>query len=129
MAISNAQLKAALKKHAAVFLLAAQELGTSRQNVGQRVSRSKDLQAWVQQIEDEIGDAAEAVIKEALLSKDKKAARDMARWYARHKLKGRGYTTRQELTGPDGAALPAQQVHVIVEYVDAPEVEDEEIPV
>lgn len=123
--ITQAMLKAALRKHAGVYVLAARELGCDRANVCQRVKRSPELQRFVAEIEEEVGDAAVAVIKRAIVGGDKQ----MARWYASTKLKHLGFTTRTEVTGKDGAPLPAAPVHVIVEYVDAsPEPEDEDIP-
>lgn len=110
--ITDAMLKAALRKHAGVYVLAAKELGCDRTNVKQRVDRSPELQAYVAAIDEEVGDAAEAVIKRAILDND----RTMARWYADRKLKGRGFTTRVEHTGENGAPLPAPAVHVTVSY-------------
>lgn len=124
--ITNAQLRAALRKHAGVYALAARELGCERSNVRMRVERSEELQQLCAEIEDEVGDACEAVIKSKLIAGDG----EMARWYARHKLAGRGYTTRTELTGPNGGAIPVSaSVAVTIEYVTAsPEPDDEEIP-
>lgn len=110
--ITDAQLKAALRKHAGVYVLAARELDCDRSNVRMRVERSPELQAFIQEIEDEVGDAAVAVIKSAILAND----RQMARWYASTKLKDRGYTTRQEHTGANGGPLLPQQVQVTVTY-------------
>lgn len=126
--ITTAALKRALRKHAGVFVLAAQELGCDRTNVAHRVGRSPELQAFVASIDEEIGDIAEAVIKGALLEKQPgtntptKEAKTMARWYGNMKLGSRGYRTRSEITGKDGAPLPIgpAAVHVHVEYIDAP---------
>ena len=114
--ITEKALIASLKEHAGVFVLVARQLGCDRSNITHRVARSKKLQAVVQEIEDEVGDIAVGVIRDALLKKD----RTMARWYAGMKLKDRGFSTRTEITGKDGAALPAATVNVVVEYVDAP---------
>lgn len=124
--ITNAMLKAALRKHGGVFVLAAQELGCDRTNVSQRVRRSPELQAVCAQIEEEFGDLAEGVIKvtlndrDAVTKKPTKAAQSMARWYAPMKLRDRGYATRTELTGKDGAPLaPAgPPVKIVVQYVE-----------
>jgi transcriptional regulator with PAS, ATPase and Fis domain len=43
--ITIAALKAALKAHAGVYVLAADELGVTRQTVRQRVERSPALEA------------------------------------------------------------------------------------
>lgn len=119
--ITNAQLMAALRKHAGVYVLAAQELDTSRQNVWQRVNRSPELQAFVAQIEEEVLDAAEAVVKSSILARDKQ----MTRWYLERKGKGRGWSTRVEHTGANGAPLPAGgagvSVSVSLSYIDPKE--------
>lgn len=120
--ISVNQLKAALRKHAGVYTLAAQELGCDRSNIDQRVRRSVELQEFVAGIEEEIGDAAEAVIKSTIIQQsDKAASRNMAKWYAGMKLSGRGYRARQELTGADGAPIGSvlPPVNIVVQYVDA----------
>lgn len=120
--ITNKALKAALRKHAGVYVLAARDLGCDRTNVSQRVGRSPELQAYVQQIEDEIGDIAVGVIVDAIVSKkDVKTAK----WYAGMKLKDRGFSTRTELSGLDGAPLASPSVHIEVRYVDAKPVEED----
>lgn len=113
--ITEAELKAALRKHGGVYALAAHELQCTRQNVWARVTASEELQAYVAEIEEEIIDAAEAVVKDSILKKDK----IMTRWYLERKGKHRGYTTRTEHTGKDGAPLPAApSVQVEIRYVD-----------
>ena len=112
--ITEAQLKAALRKHGGVYVLAAQELKCTRQNVWARVKDSEELQTYVAEIEEEIIDAAEAVVKDAILKKD----RQMTRWYLERKGKHRGYTTRTELTGEGGVPLPATSIQVQISYVD-----------
>lgn len=123
--ITNAQLKAALKASAGVYAMAAERLGTSRQNVYQRVQRSEELKAFVAEVEESLLDAAEAVIADAIVNKkDTK----VARWFLGTKGKKRGFTTRQEHTGPDGSAIPlASKVQVEVTYVDSPEEEEDVI--
>jgi hypothetical protein len=116
--ITEAQLIAALRKHAGVYVLAARELGCDRSNVRMRVQRSERLQEVLAEIEAEIGDVAVGVIFDALMKKD----RNMAKWYAERKLRHLGFVTRQEQVGADGQPLhPAgsQALRIIVEYVDA----------
>lgn len=114
--ITIAHLKAALRKHAGVYVLAARELGCDRANVKQRVDNTPELQAWVDEIEQEVLDAAEAVIKNKIVKGDDKTAR----WYLQMKGKGRGFSTRHEHTGADGAPLPAAPgVNVTITYSDA----------
>lgn len=116
MAISNSQLKAALKKNLGVISLAAQELGVTRQAVHGRVNRSPELQAWIADIEETMLDAAEAVIKEAVAKKD----RQTTRWFLERKGRSRGWVTRSEVTGADGAPLPAAgpSVKIVLQYVE-----------
>lgn len=122
--ISEAQFKAALKKHAGICSMAAAELGISRSAVTQRIGNSRALQAFVLEIEETLLDAAEAVIADAILKRD----RQTTRWYMERKGKRRGYTTRVEQTGPDGAALPAPAIKVEITYVDSePTPEDEDV--
>lgn len=125
--IAEVRLKAALRKHAGVYALAARDLGCDRSNVRHRVDRSPALQEFVAQIEQEVGDAAEAVVKRDILGGSVKTAK----WYLTMKHKDRGYTTRTEVSGPDGGAIPvAQEVVVRIEYV-SPKVEpqDEDVPI
>jgi hypothetical protein len=121
--ITNAALKRALRKHGGVYLLAAQELGCDRSNVAHRVARSPDLQKLLADIEEEFGDLAEGVIKSTMTirenGKPTKAAQGMAKWYADRKLRDRGFVTRSEVTGKDGAPLPSgPNVRIVLEYAD-----------
>ena len=115
--ITEGEIERALRKHAGVFTLAAREVGCARSNIQQRVGRSKHLQEVCEEIEREVGDVCVGVIVSALLAKD----RQMARWYAQTKLKHLGFSTRTELTNPDGTPLalaaPAN-VTINVLYVD-----------
>lgn len=113
--ISEAQLKAALKKNAGVYALAARDLGCDRSNVRQRVENSPALQRFIQQIDDEIGDVADGHIKQAIIKGDLKTIR----WYAPLKMRDRGFNPRLELSGPDGAPLQPTKIDVTVQYIDA----------
>lgn len=132
--ITEKALKAALRKHAGVYVLAAKELGCDRTNVAQRVSRKPRLQAYVESIRAEVDDLADGIVIDTLTRKDiggrpTKEAQSMARWHKDFKVRAQGLRLRLEHTGKDGAPLPATPVHVTVEYVDArPEPEDEDIP-
>lgn len=135
--ITNAQLKAALKSSAGVPAAAAEKLGTSRQNVCQRVAKSKELQDWIEEINQTITDQAEIVVisvmqeKQALApTKPTAEARRVAQWWLDRKGKDRGFSTRQEQTGKDGEPLTtaAPAVHIHVSYVEGqpePEAEGE----
>jgi hypothetical protein len=127
--ITTGKLAAALRKHGGIYALVAQELGCTRSNISQRVSRTPKLQEVCREIEEEFGDLAEGVIKSTLNERDPATrkptneAKRMARWYAPLKLRDRGYVTRQEHTGKDGAPLPAApagKVEVVIVYRDGP---------
>lgn len=126
-------MKAALRKSAGVFSLAARELGCDRANVKQRVDRSPELQEFVANIHREIEDLADSVIIDAMNEKvagstrPTKEARAMARWFKGHQLRMQGFTLK--LANADGSPLQIAPVEVTVTYVDAtPGPDDEEIP-
>lgn len=135
MAISNAQIKAALKISSGIAAHAAERLQTSRQNIWQRIQRSTELQMYIAEIEQNIIDQAEAIVLVAMNERqqpeNKKPTKEAVRisqWMLDRKGRGRGYSTRTELTGPDGAPLPgpaAPVVNINVRYVDAPPVDED----
>ena len=63
-----------------------------------------------------VGDLVESVILEAIQAKDI----ETAKWYAKNKLKDRGYSERQEVTGEDG-----KPIRFIVEVPPKAETADE----
>lgn len=134
VAISNAQIKAALKSSSGIAAHAAERLQTSRQNIWQRIQRSTELQMYIAEIEQNIIDQAEAIVLVAMnerqldSKKPTKEAVRISQWMLDRKGRGRGYSTRTELTGPDGAPLPgpaAPVVNINVRYVDAPPVDED----
>lgn len=128
--ITEAALKAALRKHAGIFASAARELGCDRSNVRRRVERSVELQEFVAEIEREADDLAKGIVIDTLGERDlrgkpTKEARNMARWYRDHGLRREGVKLR--LAGSDGGPLPAQAVMVTVVYVDPNQKADEDV--
>ena len=123
--ITEKALKAALRKHAGIPVLAARELGCDRSNILHRIKRSAALQALVAEIEAEVDDMTDGVIIDTLGRRDgsgrpTKDAQNMARWRKDHKLRAEGFRLRLEHTGKDGAPLPAApSVQVQIVYVDA----------
>lgn len=120
--ISEARLKAALRKNAGVYSRAAADLGCDRQNVRQRVERSPELVAFVESIRDEIGDLADTIIIDTLSRRDAagrpaKEAREMARWHKDYSLRARGLALRVEHTGAGGEPLPPASINIVVSYV------------
>lgn len=121
--ITEKALRAALRKHAGIPVLAARELGCDRSNVAHRIARSPALQALVAEIEAEVDDMTDGVIIDTLGRRDgagrpTKDAQNMARWRKDHKLRAEGFRLRLEHTGKDGVPLPAApSVQVQIVYV------------
>lgn len=122
--ITDAQLRAALKKNAGVYALAARDLGCDRSNVRKRVEHSPDLQKFIEQIDAEIADVADGHIKQAIMKGDLKTIR----WYAPLKMRDRGFNPRLELSNPDGSLTPvAAAITINVQYVDPKKDEPDEL--
>ena len=125
-AVSNVQIKASLKKNAGVLSMVADELGVTRQAIWQRVQRSPELQAYKADIEERLLDLAEAGVAKKLMAGDGTTQR----WLLELKGRHRGYARRQELAGPDGAALPPPNTTINVTYIGAkpePATEEDEV--
>lgn len=129
--ITKAQLKAALKSAAGIPAVAAEKLGTSRQNIYQRIANSPEIQEWIAEIEQSITDQAEAVVVMAMQERQPnsvKPTRDAvntSRWWLERKGRDRGFSTRTELANPDGSPLAPPTVHFHVSYVDGKAVEED----
>lgn len=132
--ITLAELKAALKSSAGIPAVAAEKLGCSRQNVCQRIASTKELQDWIAEIDQTITDQAQANVVLGMQerqpggTKPTKAAMDLSRWWLDRKGRDRGFSTRHELTDPNGNPLQLTaptQVNIITQYVTpADQVED-----
>jgi hypothetical protein len=86
------KIVAALRKHAGIIILAANDLGVSRQAVWERVQKSPKLKALLVQIEEEHLDIGEGHVVSGLRTGDKFYV-DM---YLKQKGKRRGYGNRVE---------------------------------
>ena len=75
--VSDAMLKAALRAYAGNLSQAAKACRLSRQSVWERVRRSPELQAFIAEIEQEVGDLAQSNVVEAIKAGDA----IMTRWY------------------------------------------------
>lgn len=103
---TNAQIKAALAKHAGIVYLAAKELGMARQSVHERISSSPELKAWAENLREEIYDVVDGVIMEAVTPLiDKETGKRIrepdlttVRWFADRHMRKRGYGTQVEAT-------------------------------
>lgn len=85
--ITPGLLKAALRRNAGVYALAAAELGVSRQCVRQRVQSCPDLRAFVDDLGEHVLDLAEAAIINAIRRGDGPTCR----WFLDRKGRSRGY--------------------------------------
>jgi hypothetical protein len=90
--ITIAALKAALKANAAIYTLAAEELGVTRQTVRQRVERSPALKTFVAEVEAAIIDTAEGNVMTQIKGGDVQTSK----WLLERKARERGYATRVE---------------------------------
>lgn len=104
--ISEATLIAAIRHHGAILSLVARALGSSRQNVHQRVKSSPKLRDLVRDVEDELLDIAEAHIITAVRRGDP----SIVRWYMKNKGASRGYG-RQSASA---ASISEQELEGIV---------------
>lgn len=122
-------MKRALKRNGGIYSLTARDLGCSRDTVRLRVNSSPELQAFVREIDDDIGDIAVAHIVNAIKAGDMKTVR----WYASVKLRHRGYSQKVDLNLAAGEAPADNGVIINVIYRDVtpalpgPEVEVEEV--
>lgn len=123
--ISKRRLINSIRKNGGVISLVANELGCSRKNVYDRIKSNAEIQEVLDDVINRTGDAVENIILNAMttgvvyrpvvddngeskMMAFKIEAKDQvktAQWYAERKLKDRGYTTRVEQTGKDGAEL------------------------
>lgn len=101
--ITEAQIKLALEANAGVISLAAKTLKCTSQNLRQRINNSAELLAFSQQLDEDVLDLAEAVIKKALTKGDA----NTARWLLDRRAKKRGYgnSSSVELGGIGGAPI------------------------
>lgn len=91
----------------------ARRLGVHRFTVDNYLARYATVREAYDQEVNAVGDDAESVIIKAIRGGDPDAALDTAKWYARMKLKDRGYVERQE-------NQQVGDIKVIVEYADNP---------
>lgn len=89
-----------------IKMIIARSLGVHRNTVDNYLKRYPSArQAYDNEVET-VGDIAEGVIIDAIMSRDLTTAK----WYATMKLKHRGYVERQELTGAEGGAIQIIEV-------------------
>lgn len=96
----------ALKASEGNISKAAALLGVGRTSVARFVQQNPDLHSVLDEYTETIIDVAEDVLKEQV----KEGDGAQVRFLLNTKGKNRGYTTRQEMTGKDGAALDFMKV-------------------
>ena len=100
------------------FLKENYGIKVARQNVWDRVQRSKRLQEVQKQAREQIKDAAETVIITEIGNGNWKVALQVLKMLG----KDRGYIERKEFSGPEGGAIPIEQ-----HTVDLSKLSDEEL--
>jgi hypothetical protein len=88
--VTDETIIAALRKNAGIISHAAADCGIGRSSLSERVKNNPVLKAVSQEVDESVLDAAEGIVKVALL---KKKDEQTARWYLSRKGKARGYGT------------------------------------
>ncbi len=95
------QVAEALRNSGGIYTGAAQQLNCVTSTITNYVNRSPKLQALLAELEEQHLDLAETKLIRLMLDGDKTAII----FYLKTKGKGRGYTERAEVTGPNGVPL------------------------
>ena len=89
----------------------AKNLGVDRNTIDRYLKRWAEARQVYQEEVDGVGDKMESII---IIDAIRNQSVETAKWYARFKLKDRGYVERQEVTGADG-----NEVTIKVVYADS----------
>jgi hypothetical protein len=100
------QVAKALLDSGGIRTKAAEALGCSRQTVANLIERWPDLLDVVARAEDETGDLAENGLRTLIQAGNLGSII----FYLKTKMKARGYTERQELTGANGGPIAVADV-------------------
>lgn len=104
--LSIAKATKALREHHGVILYAAEACGVARQTFWKFMKDNPELEDVRNECEEGLLDIGEKHLTTAIGTGDMKTIR----WHLERKGKNRGYTTRQETTGADGAPLEIAQI-------------------
>lgn len=104
--LSLSKATQALQKHDGIISKAAEACGVTRKAFYDFMRKHPELEEIREQAGEILLDVAEAHVVTDLHAGERKTVR----WYLDRKGKNRGYTTRQEQTGPDGAPLEFSEV-------------------
>lgn len=99
--LTVAKVEAALRKYHGIVTQAAEACGVARPTLYNFMKKHPELKEIRDDLDETLLDVAESNVIGALQSNDMKTTR----WYLERKGKDRGYVTRQEQTGRDGAPL------------------------
>lgn len=101
--VTDAQLKKAITDADGVLSVAARALGIDRKTVYNRIEKSPELQAAVDEAREGLGDVAENELGKAIRAGNMTAII----FYLKASPTGRrrGYSERTEISGPDGGAI------------------------
>ena len=102
---------AAIKGSSGIKSTIARNLGVDRNSIDSYLKRWAEARKVYQEEVDGVGDKMESII---IIDAIRNQSVGTAKWYARFKLKDRGYVERQELTGADG-----HEVTIRVVYADS----------
>jgi hypothetical protein len=104
-----AQMIAALKKTKGMVYLAADELGCHAETVLNYADRYKSVRDEINTQREKVVDIAELKLYQKIMDGDD----GMIKYYLSRRGKSRGYTTGQEISGPNGGPL---QVAIVKGY-------------
>lgn len=99
--VTDEKVEAALRATAGIYRYAAEQLKCAPNTVKNRVTASAHLQAVLLEIADDLGD----LVEHKFIEKIKRGNMTAMIFYAKCKLKHRGWVERTELTGPNGGNL------------------------
>ena len=105
--VSADRLIVAIKGTGGIKHAIAVSLGVHRNSIDNYLRRYPTARIAYEDEVQNIGDMAENVIFQNIKAGDV----DSAKWYARMKLKDRGYVERQEVTGADGGDIVIKVVY------------------
>ena len=105
--LSRETIIAALRACGGGVYLAARKLNCTPTNIYKRIAKDPKIREAHDAIRNEMVDLAEAGLRKAVRKGDVTAMI----WVTKTLGKGRGYTERQELTGPDGEPLVIRVVY------------------
>ena len=112
--LSVARAKQALEQAGAIRTIAAKKLAVHRSTLCSFMNKHPSLQAFANEIEEDLKDDAENQVVLAIRAGDMPTVR----WYLETKGKDRGYVRRVESTGADGGpieTLPKMDLSVLTD--------------